>query len=61
MVHLDLKSSNVLMGADGTAKISDVGMAALLSKANRYLSKVVPAGMLAWVAPEVILRGGCTL
>ncbi len=38
-----------------------MGMAALLSKANRYLSKVVPAGMLAWVAPEVILRGGCTL
>lgn len=55
MVHLDLKSSNVLLAADGTAKISDVGLAALMGK--NYLSHTAPAGTWAWMAPEVILAG----
>ena len=55
MVHLDLKSSNVLIAADGSAKISDVGLAALMSQ--NYLSQMAPAGTWSWVAPEVILGG----
>lgn len=58
VVHLDLKSSNVLLAADGTAKISDVGLAALISRS--YLSQMAPAGTWAWVAPEVILGGRVT-
>ncbi|CAL8464777.1 g4312 [Coccomyxa elongata] len=58
VVHLDLKSCNVLIAADGTAKISDVGMAALLS--NNYLSRTAPAGTWAWVAPEVLMAGKVT-
>jgi serine/threonine protein kinase len=54
-VHLDLKSSNVLIAADGSAKISDVGLAALMSQ--NYLSQMAPAGTWSWVAPEVILGG----
>ncbi len=59
MAHLDLKSSNVLIAADGTAKISDVGLAALISRS--YLSQMAPAGTWAWVAPEVILGGRVTM
>jgi serine/threonine protein kinase len=55
IVHLDLKSCNVLIGGDGTAKISDVGLAVLIR--DRYLSMTAPAGTFAWVAPEVILGG----
>ena len=55
VVHLDLKSSNVLIGADGTAKISDVGLAALLSKS--YLSRIAPTGTFAWVAPRGVHGG----
>lgn len=55
IVHLDLKSCNVLIAGDGTAKISDVGLALLIK--NRYLSTTAPAGTFAWVAPEVILGG----
>ncbi|BDA50379.1 probable serine/threonine-protein kinase DDB_G0281745 at C-terminar half [Coccomyxa sp. Obi] len=58
VVHLDLKSCNVLLAADGTAKISDVGLAALMS--HNYLSKTAPAGTWAWVAPEVLMAGKVT-
>jgi serine/threonine protein kinase len=55
IVHLDLKSCNVLISADSTAKISDVGLAALTR--NSYLTQRAPAGTWAWVAPEIILGG----
>ena len=55
VVHLDLKSCNVLIAGDGTAKISDVGLALLIR--DRYLSSTAPAGTFAWVAPEIILGG----
>ncbi|KAK9917092.1 hypothetical protein WJX75_000820 [Coccomyxa subellipsoidea] len=58
VVHLDLKSCNVLIAADGTAKISDVGLAALMS--HQYLSRTAPAGTWAWVAPEVLMAGRVT-
>ena len=59
MVHLDLKSSNVLIAADGTAKIADVGLSAQLQNAS-HLSSLQVAGTWAWVAPEVIMAGAGT-
>ncbi|KAL4437441.1 hypothetical protein ABPG75_004580 [Micractinium tetrahymenae] len=44
VVHLDIKSPNVLLARDGTAKIADVGMARIL--AREYVTGVV--GTLAW-------------
>ena len=59
MVHLDLKSSNVLIAADGTAKIADVGLSAQLTNAS-HISSLQVAGTWAWVAPEVIMAGART-
>ncbi|CAL8464770.1 g4305 [Coccomyxa elongata] len=59
VVHLDLKSSNVLIAADGTAKIADVGLSAQLQNAS-HLSSLQVAGTWAWVAPEVIMAGKVT-
>ena len=51
LVCQDLKSPNVLLTRDGTAKISDVGFANILS--NTHLSTGEAAFTFAWAAPEV--------
>ena len=44
IVHFDLKSPNILLARDGTAKIADVGMAKFM--AQDYISGAT--GTLAW-------------
>jgi hypothetical protein len=56
IVHFDLKSPNILLTRDGTAKIGDVGLARIL--ARDYVSSVVAT--LAWSAPEVLWGSKCT-
>ena len=46
VVMLDLKSPNVLLAADGTAKLADVGLARLMSVTS--LSHKIPTGTWAW-------------
>lgn len=53
VVMLDLKSPNVLLAADGTAKLADVGLARLMSVTS--LSHRMPTGTWAWAAPEALL------
>ena len=55
VVHLDLKSLNVLIAADGSAKISDVGLSALMK--HSCLSQSLIGGTQAWMAPEVMIGG----
>ncbi|KAK9821630.1 hypothetical protein WJX74_001672 [Apatococcus lobatus] len=52
LVHLDLKSSNILL-RQGVAKIADVGFAKILSQSAH--SQLAMGGTWAWAAPEVIL------
>ena len=47
----DLKSPNILLTREGTAKVSDVGFANILS--NTHLSNNATAFTFAWAAPEV--------
>ena len=51
IVHMDLKSPNILLGKDLTAKIADVGLAR--SVTNSYLTQMTSIGTMAWAAPEL--------
>lgn len=58
VAHLDLKSPNILLAADGTAKIGDMGLSRVLSKG--ILSQVTDVGTFSWAAPELILNEAIT-
>lgn len=59
IVHLDLKSANVLLMRDGTAKIADVGFARVMSK-SYMLSSTGGLGTFAWSAPEMLFGDRCS-
>ncbi|KAK9812676.1 hypothetical protein WJX72_001681 [[Myrmecia] bisecta] len=59
IVHFDLKSANILLGRDYTAKIADVGLAKILH--DEFLSTLNnDVGTFAWAAPEVLLGNPCS-
>ena len=53
IVHFDLKSANILLARDNTAKIADVGLAKIMHR--QFLSSLYNVGTFAWSAPEVSL------
>lgn len=55
----DVKSANVLLTRDGTAKLADVGMAHLLLSKS-YASSVYSHGTYAWSAPEMLSGRRCS-
>ncbi|KAI3430778.1 hypothetical protein D9Q98_009190 [Chlorella vulgaris] len=59
IVHLDLKSANILLSRHGTAKICDIGMARVLGN-KEYLSMLSGMGTFAWSAPEVLSGKRCS-
>lgn len=58
VIHRDMKSKNVLMTRDGTAKIGDVGMAKIMTDGS--LTRDGALGTMAWAAPELLLGEKCT-
>ncbi|NWX27916.1 PAK3 kinase, partial [Notiomystis cincta] len=52
VIHRDLKSSNILLGMDGSVKLADFGLCAQLSPEQDQPSSVV--GTAHWMAPEVV-------
>jgi serine/threonine protein kinase len=76
VIHLDLKSSNILLSNRATvefpeqlpdgysvthrAKISDVGLSKMLPFSREYIADLDVGGTWNWCAPEVILNSKCT-
>ncbi|KAK9831443.1 hypothetical protein WJX81_005925 [Elliptochloris bilobata] len=58
VVHFDVKSPNILLARDYTAKLADVGLAKLMMR--DCLSTLRDVGTFAWAAPEVLLGQKCT-
>lgn len=58
IVHLDLKSANILLAKDGQAKVADIGMARVMNQS--HLSKLSNQGTFAWSAPEVLNGKKCS-
>jgi photosystem II stability/assembly factor-like uncharacterized protein len=52
IIHRDLKPENVLLAADGTPKLSDFGVARLVSEANRITNTGTQVGTPFYMAPE---------
>lgn len=56
--HSDLKPENVLLAADGTAKLSDFGLGALQSHTHYDGLFMTTCGTPNYVAPEVLRKRG---
>eukprot|EP00884_Botryococcus_braunii_P015128 jgi/Botrbrau1/23616/Bobra.55_2s0011.1 len=56
VIHMDLKSGNVLLTSGGLAKVADVGMAHILAESRTHGSNL-EMGTFAYTAPEIILYG----
>ncbi|KAF8040115.1 hypothetical protein BT93_B2364 [Corymbia citriodora subsp. variegata] len=60
IIHRDMKSSNVLLDQDMEARVSDFGMARLISALDTHLSVSTLAGTPGYVPPEYYQSFRCT-
>ncbi|KAF3792401.1 Serine/threonine-protein kinase BRI1-like 2 [Nymphaea thermarum] len=60
IIHRDMKSSNVLLGTGMEARVSDFGMARLISALDTHLSVSTLAGTPGYVPPEYYQSFRCT-
>ncbi|DBA85249.1 TPA: hypothetical protein ACH3X2_005949 [Trebouxia sp. C0005] len=58
IMHLDLKSPNILLAADYTAKIADVGLSRIFT--TQSMPVAMEVGTFHWMAPELMSVGKCT-
>eukprot|EP00891_Asterochloris_glomerata_P005403 jgi/Astpho2/5403/Aster-x1291 len=60
ILHLDLKSGNVLLAGNGTAKLGDFGLARAFTQSHVARGCTSFPGTFAYAAPEIFLNQTCT-
>eukprot|EP00884_Botryococcus_braunii_P016160 jgi/Botrbrau1/3227/Bobra.174_1s0004.2 len=60
VIHLDVKSDNVLLNKDGQAKLCDVGLTVWLTYLETHVTLPGASGTVPYMAPEVLLKGHAT-
>lgn len=59
VVHGDLKCNNILVSADGKAKLTDFGLSFVLTGKQQEIVPAYEVGAINWKAPEVISGKTC--
>ncbi|MCE7872835.1 PEGA domain-containing protein [bacterium CPR1] len=57
LVHRDIKPENVLIGSDGEARLSDLGLVRALDSQTHLTTEGVLVGTMCYLAPEQIVSG----
>ncbi|KAK7391285.1 hypothetical protein VNO78_19699 [Psophocarpus tetragonolobus] len=57
IIHRDVKTCNIMLDADFTAKLGDFGLAQVYEHSSTTRNATIPAGTMGYLAPEYVYSG----